>query len=316
MDMTCRPVFSRGSGLGNRLFPWARCKLFARKSGARMLAPRWLNLRLGPIARGDVLLLHWRRQILLQGLFKPLEDEITGLPRIVAEFVSRRVPEDQTASLRKEEAWRPRLVEFAGDRRHFLDLVGEEAWLLSSLREMTRDRWLSLAGTKEVPAIALNVRCAKDFPEARTVDMVHPRGPVRTPIGWFRAVLRQIRKTSGHDVPAVVVSDGSTEELEDLLREPRVSLLRPGCAISDLLVLSSARVLIASGGSSFGAWASFLGGMPTVTLPGQSYSWFKLPATPGQFVGTFDLSAPDPEFLRSAAFAIDRGGRCGSTTFR
>ena len=93
------------------------------------------------------------------------------------------------------------------------------------------------------------------------------------------------------------MSDGQPHELRELLDEPGVELVTPASPISDMLLLSRAEVLIGSGGSSFSAWASFLGGMPTVSHPGQSLRWFLKTINPTQFVGELDPGAPTPEFL-------------------
>jgi hypothetical protein len=62
-------------------------------------------------------------------------------------------------------------------------------------------------------------------------------------------------------------------------------------------VLSKAKILIASGGSSFSAWASFLGQMPTISHPGQSLSWFKINNRNGYYVGEFNPTSPPQPFL-------------------
>jgi hypothetical protein len=98
-------------------------------------------------------------------------------------------------------------------------------------------------------------------------------------------------------MPAFVVSDGRDEELADLLGEPHVRRAGIGSAIGDILLLSRARVIIGSGGSSFSAWASFLGERPIVTIPGQSPAWFHLQHANGAYVGDFDPDAPSPAFL-------------------
>jgi hypothetical protein len=41
------------AGLGNMLFPWARCFLWCRDNEAAMLAPRWFKLRVGPYVRRE-----------------------------------------------------------------------------------------------------------------------------------------------------------------------------------------------------------------------------------------------------------------------
>jgi hypothetical protein len=121
-------------------------------------------------------------------------------------------------------------------------------------------------------------------------------------LSWFRRTLDVIRSRLGYVARAVIVSDGSPEDLRELLSMENTSLLRPGCAISDLLVLANAHVLLASGGSTFSAWASFLGRMPTLSLPGQSLTWFGLGGPDGPYVGAFDPECPELPALE----AVDR----------
>jgi hypothetical protein len=64
------------TGLANRLFPWARCKLFSLHSGARMLAPRWFQLKVGPLLRGETDLRNY------SGMFRAAPEEISGFERV------------------------------------------------------------------------------------------------------------------------------------------------------------------------------------------------------------------------------------------
>ena len=149
--------------------------------------------------------------------------------------------------------------------------------------------------------IAINVRCGRDFPSvpARTTRL---RFGEATPIQWFVRALRLVREAAGHRARAFVVSDGTPRQLRGLLAEPDVRLVRPGCAISDLLVLARARVLLASGSSSFSAWGSFLGSMPAASHPGQPLTDWRLPPVDGAALRVeLDPGAPDERFLASVA---------------
>ncbi len=64
-----------------------------------------------------------------------------------------------------------------------------------------------------------------------------------------------------------------------------------GSAIGDMLLLSRAEVFLASG-SSFSAWASFLGQMPTLTHPGLGLTRLFGLRTQGAFLGEFDPANP------------------------
>src|SRR4051812_18492456 len=46
------PLIER-TGLANMMFPWARAQVFAQLHSVPMLAPRWVQFRLGPIIRRE-----------------------------------------------------------------------------------------------------------------------------------------------------------------------------------------------------------------------------------------------------------------------
>lgn len=295
--VVCRPVFARGSGLGNRLFPWARCLVFSRANSVPMIRPQWEQLRLGPLLRGGVSLRRYHSQILLWGLFQ--SETAACFRHLAADLFYRR--ENEPRGPFAADGKRT-VVEFRGDGRFFADFEGERRLVRAELEAIARPRWTRLAASFGEAPIAMNVRRAKDFPDVASAS----GGPRRTPLDWFARTLALVRRAAGRDAEALVVSDGTPADLAPLLSLGNVRLVRPGCAISDLLVLSRAKVLLASGGSSFSAWASFLGGMPTVSIPGQSLGWFGLTPAPGRFVGEFDPDSPAEDFLTQAAERIGR----------
>lgn len=288
----CEASFSRGSGLGNRLFPWARCKIFSMLHGVPMLAPMWFTPRVGPLVRGGISLRVYHRQILLSGLFLRSKDYVRGYSRLLAKCRSTRSPEPDDLSVcpvNSDDGWT--LVSFRGDRAHFLDLLKWRAEIREALRAETRPRWQSLAEQFSTP-LAINVRCGNDFRVAKTVSDFHEKGGIKTPMSWFVESLNAVREVAGWSVPAVVVSDGTHRQLGELLDLPGVRFARPGCAVSDLLTLANARFLIGSGGSSFSAWGAFLSGAPTISHPGQSLEWFGIGQGERQFVREFDPHRP------------------------
>jgi hypothetical protein len=288
----CEARFVRGSGIGNRLFPWARCVRFADRTGVPMLAPHWFQPRIGPLLRGGIAFQAYHRQILLAGLFRSA-GYVGGITRF---RVERSWPRRVNTNGVDDQVEPDVLYSFEGDANHFADLVGQRTFLLERLRRDTRPRWTALAERMAAP-IVINVRAGRDFRPAVSSSDYFTKGGVRTPNDWFVACLKSIRRLAGATVPAVVVSDGAETDLREILAEPAVRFARPGCAASDLLTLASARVLVGSGGSSFSAWGAFLSGAPVVTHPGQSLQWFKLGAAGDQFVGEFDPStAANPDW--------------------
>ncbi len=95
----CQPHFVRGSGLGNRLFPWARCLLFSRNHKVPMLQPYWSHFfRVGPLLRGGIDLRAYSTQILLLNLFNRGQGDIAGLQRLRLKHTATRIPEPDDLS--------------------------------------------------------------------------------------------------------------------------------------------------------------------------------------------------------------------------
>jgi hypothetical protein len=272
-----------------------------------MLAPRWVQPRFGPLLRGGIDLSAYLRQILLLGLFKAASSEINGLRAARLRTFARRWPEPEHWQINPYLGQRDTgLVVFSGYGRGFEDLNAQSFFLLERLRSATRDRWLHLVDQVTEPIIGINVRLGNDFRTAQSTQDYSTQGAIKTPLAWYIASLEGVRQYLGRPIKAIVVSDGTRAALAPLLELENVDFWRPGCAISDLLVLAKASVLIASGGSSFSAWAAFLGQKPTISHPGQSLAWFRLSNSQGQFVGEFDPTMPDGLFLEQAQQAFSK----------
>jgi len=274
--MICRAVLPN-AGLGNKLFPWARCRVFSLEHNVPMLAPVWVQLKLGPIARGD------RDTRLYHNLFRLRPVGYVSGARALWQRIMER---DQ--------------VVFSGPDEHFAPLTGKHALVLEELTRMTQPEWVRRADDVGAVAIGVHVRRG-DFVQASQPEDFITRGAIRTPLDWYVQAVSAIREVTGKLTPAVVVSDAADAELQDLLQMESVRRVETGSAISDLLVLSKAQFLIGSGGSSFSAWAAFLGQMPALAYTGQSLSWFRIEPTRSQFIGEWDLSVPMQSVLREEA---------------
>jgi len=269
----CRAILPN-AGLGNKLFPWARCRVFSLEHGVDMLNPRWTQLRLGPLLRRD------RDTRVYHNLFKAAPPGYVSGAR----------------ALRLRLARSNQVVEFIGAEDHFRSLTGRHAVLLDELRALTRDCWLQRADRVATVTIGMHVRRG-DFAEASGPQDFVLRGAIRTPLEWFVECLALVREMCGFAVPALVVSDAPDSALRRLLQEEAVTRIDTGSAIGDLLVLSKAKLLIASGGSSFSAWAAFLGQMPTLAFPGQSLTWFNIVPTQDQYIGDWSPGQHIPSSL-------------------
>ncbi len=240
------------SGLGNSLLPWARCFVWCREVGAEMIAPIWLRPRIGPYLRRE------RDKRAYHLLFRP-EGGIRGLRRLGLLVLSRRQPEGEGYAA----SARGGIVVFSGMRDYFVPLRGRSEVIRRELVRLSRVKpWVEVR-----PFFAVHVRRG-DFSQPISTELSEGRRNTRIPIEWYLEALRAIRRLEQRR--AIVFSDGTDRELRPLLREPEVARAPVQNAVADILSMSSAGALIASG-STFSMWGSFLGQIPTLWFPGQRW---------------------------------------------
>ncbi len=245
------------SGLGNALFPWARCAILCADRGLPMLAPRWFRLRLGPYIRRERDKRQYHRLFLTRHY-------VTGVRRLILLSLSPRLGEHEFPTS-SEPPKRHTVVVFKGMGHLFRGLEGRQRQILDALTQMVRPH-LVPTGIR-APFIAVHVRCG-DFSAPSSSSVLRSGSHnFRLPLAWYVSALRSLRSACG-PLPAMVFSDGYDHELQAILREPNTHRWEGASAISDLLALSRAQALIASG-STFSMWASYLGQMPTIWYPGQ-----------------------------------------------
>ncbi|MBP9014358.1 MAG: hypothetical protein KBG22_12195 [Smithella sp.] len=297
----CRAKFGRGTGLGNRLFPWARCKVFAHlHPDVQMITPIWMRLAIGQLLRGGVDYGNYHKQLILFGLFQREISEL-GLIRGFLETKDAKSidePDKLDNPLQDLSDGSKVLITFKGWKTFFEKLNGWNDFLLQELRNSTRKKYLKMVDNISDVPIGICVRCGNDFKEPTNTDY-QPIGPLdKTPLKWYINCLQLIRKSVGYNAHAYVVSDGTRKQLHELLEMDNVTFVRPGSAITDLLILSKANVLLVPGASSFAAWASYFGQMPTISHPGQpvASTWRIIPQK-GQFIGELNPDNPDVLFL-------------------
>src|SRR5215467_14111086 len=284
----CYPKFVRSSGLGNRLFSWARCKIYSHRHTVPMLSPHWAHVRRASITRGGIAYGNALRKILLWDNFKPAKGEICGSRRMALLLTAARISEDIDVDQFDRDG-PDKLIVFSNGPYDFADWQQARKSIYDWLREITKSKWLRASNRYSEVPIGINVRRGRDFRDPTDASEFFRAGAIRTPLDWYVKALRQTRAAIGQQAKAFVVSEGTERDLRPLLQEPDVELVKSASAISDLLILAKSRILIGAGGSSFSAWASFLSGAPTVTHPGQSFQWFKLSISGIPFVGELDV---------------------------
>lgn len=253
-DLLCIRI--GGNGLGNLMFTWARALAASERFGWRMIWPTWgsfkpKNWRVNPYDHRTY-----------TDLFRPTDRYIRGWrkPWCLARY--RWIPEQQAIT---HGAAPGSVVEFRGMANKFAYFLPDHMLVREELLRIACPQHLAALAESAPPPIAIHVRRG-DFVQQASYDaMVNVDNSV-LPLDWYIAALAAVRAAAGRDMPAAVFSDGTSEELADLLALPAVQRVDYGSGLGDMLGLSQARLLIASG-STFSMWGSYLGQVPTIWHP-------------------------------------------------
>jgi len=298
-------LLGRGMGYGNRIFPWARCLIFAKQHNLPVISPVWMRPALGQLVRGGVDLSSYLRQIILFRLFRKRTGDLSVLQGVVMTTGFNSLPDtdidvDVDAL---ESSGKRTVILFEGYEHYFQPLNGWNEYIYAELKNIAREKYLNWVDQYPIVPIVMNIRCGNDFDTPDETKKRLKPGE-KTPIKWFVQCLTLLRQHYGSDVNAYIVSDGTRQQLKELLSLPNVAFVRPASAISDLLVISKAKVLFASGSSSFSAWGSFLGQMPCISHPGQDMSEWKIEPQKEQYIGEFDPGLPNVDVIREMCTAL------------
>lgn len=250
-----------GLGLGNLLFPWARCLVACRLRGWKMIAPQWWQFDVFALWQRN------RRSRCYFGMLNQPKGAIRGFGRLFRLALLPHIEEPTWPRLQVPESGGSKIVDFDGIGNYFAELVHYREYVRAELLAMVGQLHLGCTDIDFKNSIMVNVRLG-DF-TAPVVDC--PPGPGsynhRTAIDWYIGAIQELRSSFGPEWPAYIVSDGTEGELRALLRLENTHRLKVE-NLAGLLTLSRAHVLVASG-STYSMWASFLGHMPVLWPPGQ-----------------------------------------------
>ena len=254
------PILGR-HGLGNMLLPWARCYLWCKDNNVPMIAPIWTQLRIGPYLRRDRDKRNYNRLFHHRGY-------ISGIRRIFYLLTLRRVPEERRDEVVQRSAeFNRSIVVLRGMGDYFESIKSRHTELMAELRRITKPAFAD-TGLSHKKFVGIHVRRADFSIPSDTSVLRQGQQNYQIPLDWYISALKSIRACLGWEAEALVFSDGSPNELKELLSLPNVALYSGGSAITHMLALSEARVMVASG-STFSMWASFLGQVPCIWYPGQ-----------------------------------------------
>lgn len=255
------PVLSRpdlafirapGPGLGNLLFPIARAIVGQQRLGSTVVVPTLRQVKLGPWLRGE------RDKRTYGDILRH------RTPSELRNWLAAQIARDPTPESRAHPE--ARVIRYAGLGRQFHDLAGHaeavRAFLLQAGREPVPDAGID---------IALHVRLGDFEPPAMGATGQN----VQIPLDWYRAAYVSAVARLGLRSPrAMLFTDAAPQQVAQALGLPGLVPEPPGNALTSMMRMAQARVLVGSR-STFSLWAQFLGGATAIWPQGFELARYK-----------------------------------------
>jgi hypothetical protein len=274
------------------MLTWGRAVVAAREHGLSILAPSWVQPRLGGILRRERVNRLYLREFNSTGY-------VNGLCRLAILVAFRKESEERVVACLHSSS--RAVIVFEGLRNYFRDIWHDHALIHEELLKIASPVILEKLQAVTEPFIAMHIRrgdiATPGFSEEQLLaDKRY------TPSSWYAAAAKAIQADSRwKGLPIFVVSDGRESELIEVLSLPNCRFVTQGTAIGDILLLSRARLLLASAHSTFSMWGSYLGRIPTIYFPGKMDQNVFPPGSEifeGEWAHGQQLPRPNPEKLK------------------
>lgn len=230
-------------GLGNLLNAWARCYVYAAKKGDvnHMIAPTWAQFSFNQWKHND------KDKRLYSGLFTN-KYYINGIKK---QWILNTCPK---VDISETETEKKHVKTFEIDGKSgFNAFLHDHQLIYDELIKITKPKHKKGLDFDFSNAISMHIRFGDFKRYSRSTELT-----------FFINTLTEIRKKLNSNIKCYIFSDAEDEEIGDLLKLENVERISFGSSISDILGLSNSKMIIASKGSTFNKWASFLGRMPII----------------------------------------------------
>jgi hypothetical protein len=248
-----------GAGLGNILFPWARGVVFAKKNNIKKINSTWSTFKIGTFLRKE------KDKRTYRNIF--LENNIKGFFKVFYLLISKKIDEKELENKSLKPTLFPTIINFSGMKNQMMDIRSDYEIVKKELFNIVRDKHVLLSLKNKPQAIAVHIRLGDFYIPNNEKEIREGKTNCRLPLQWYIQIINNIREKTSKNINVLVFSDGSDEELLDILSLNNVIRAKGGTAIADMLSLSYAQLLIASN-STFSLWSSYLGRVSTIWFPG------------------------------------------------
>lgn len=142
-------------------------------------------------------------------------------------------------------------------RDPFNGLKEHQNTIRDALWSLIRLKYIEQIRRQVPPVISIHIRRG-DFRELSANEDFTKVGSVRTPLHYFRTIIHQFHEICSPIIPITIFTDGTEQELSELLALPNVKISPRQPAIVDLMLMARSKVIVSSAGSTFSQWAGFL----------------------------------------------------------
>lgn len=259
------------AGLGNQLFPIVTAILFAQKNNLPIYFTHYHQFKIGPYLRKEkskrtyknyfyfqkslLVDLFYRLQLsLFQNFFRVVEEpSLAAMPNEKAVYVFKNIPH-----------WSDYFSKLKPYRLEAIDVLNRivRASILTNVAKMTP------------PTVGIHVRMG-DFKLFNPTISFAEQGSTRTPLAYFRNIIKVIQNTNNEIVSISVFSDGRISELQELLCIDNTTLIEGNKDIEDLLLLSKSKIIVVSVNSTFSYWAAFISNATIIRHPDHFHSFIR-----------------------------------------
>lgn len=250
-----------GAGLGNLLFIWARSIVASEEHGCELIWPTWTSIKIGPWIR------HEKDKRLYNDLFKNNTSMIDGIPKYKILCLSRKISCVDFDCVDWSDIKINDVIIYSGFRMNFNGLLAYRKKIVEVITECLGDKGMIAMKYDASHELNVHVRLG-DFSPTNKSALEKGQNNTRIRIEWYVAMVNKVRQAAGWRVPVNVFSDGTDEELQKLLSMDCVERKTFGNSIGDIIGLSKAPLMIASG-SSFSLWARYIGECNSISYPNQ-----------------------------------------------
>lgn len=244
------------SGLGNKFLSWARAVVFSDAKNIPIRFGRFSEVKIGPYLRYE------RTKRFYFGMINSNFNPILSF----LAFMGYRVVSNPTCIQSKND---PAIYIFDEPTQfpdYFSCLQSKRNLIIKEFYRLIKKDIVEHAFSLEPPIIAIHIRLG-DFRSSTFFSNQTIECNTRTPLEYFINIIQELRSIYKQNLPVTIFTDGYVDEVSEILKINNVALFQSGSDIIDLLLLSRAKIIVPSPGSTFSGWAAFISSAIIITHP-------------------------------------------------